>query len=333
MEIAAVVVLLLGLAFAFFNGFHDAGITVGNIVATHGLSPRVALGLATLFNFVGALMGQGIALVVATEVASYNHGTAQLLVVLGGGIAGALIVNVATYFMGVPIASTHVVMGGLAGAWLTVGWEDRPTIMFDETLISLFLMPFLALFATILISQIVIRAVASSPPKPLFKRCRQVNSIMVASLSLAHGSQDAQKIGAVMGLVWTAGLHPGAEVVVGERPWFLVVVTAVALAAGTWFSGWRVARTVSVSMVKLDPVTSAVSNSTAAILMVLSSFVFRLPASMSFVVVGTNLGTARSLRDVRMRPLAKVVAAWALGIPVSAGVATLCTLPFIGLPH
>lgn len=331
MELATLCVLLLGLAFAFFNGFHDAGITVGNIVATHGLSPRVALALATGFNFVGALLGQGIATVVATEVASFPHSSNQLLAVLGGGIAGALLVNVVTYFMAVPIASTHVLMGGLVGAWLVVGWEDRPSIMFDETIISIFIMPFLALFASIVLTRVVFRVVASYPPKPLFKRCRQVNSVMVAGLSLAHGSQDAQKIGAVMGLVWVSGVHPGAEVVMDGRPWTLIVLTAVALAAGTWFSGWRVARTVSVSMVRLDPVTSVISNTTSAVFLSLAAFVFRLPASMSFVVVASNLGTARRRQDIRLRPLMKVVAAWILGIPVASCVAALFTLPLLML--
>ena len=205
MDLATLCVLLLGISFAFFNGFHDAGITVGNIVATHGLNPRVALAMATGFNFVGALLGQGIATVIATEVANFPHSSTQLLAVLGGGLAGALLVNVATYFMAVPIASTHVLMGGLVGAWLVVGWDDRPSIMFDETIISIFIMPIVALFASIVLTRVVLRVVASYPPKPLFKRCRQVNSVMVAGLSLAHGSQDAQKIGAVMGLVWGVG--------------------------------------------------------------------------------------------------------------------------------
>lgn len=331
MDLAIAVVLLLSFAFAFFNGFHDAGIIVGNIVATHGLTPRAALTLATVFNFVGALMGQSIAMVVVTELMTLPHAGDDVVIIIAGGVLGALIVNVVTYFMALPIASTHVLMGGLAGANLVAGWKLEFELLFDGTLLALFVVPLLALAVTLVCTRIVVRIVASAAPKPVYRRSRQLNSVMVAGLALTHGSQDAQKIGGVVAIVWAARMHSETVTLAPERPWLLIVSIALMLAAGTWYSGWRVARTVSASMVHLDPLKSAVANTTATGIMALASFVFSIPASMSFVVVASNLGSVMYKRHVSTHVVVRVVAAWVLGIPVAAAVAALCTLPLLPL--
>lgn len=316
MEVAVAAVIVLGLAFAFVNGFHDSGIIVGNIVATHGLNPRIALALSTVFNFFGALMGQGVAMVVVSELMRLPYPGQSVLLVVAGGLVGALVINIVTYIMALPMSSTHLLLGGLAGAGLTHGM-GRPELLFGTSLPLLIVVPVVACVFAQLVTQVTVRMVASTAPKPLYVRSRQVNSIMVAALALVHGSQDAQKIGAVLALVWATRLDPIAEVVAADRPWFLIVLAAAAMATGTWFSGWRVARTVAVRLMRLDPVTSAISNTCAAVVMGLASFVFQLPSSMSFVVVASNVGTRTRGHQINVRVFTAVTAAWLLGIPVA----------------
>ena len=62
MELAIVIaVVVVALAFDYTNGFHDAANAIATSVSTRALTPRVALTLAAVMNFLGALLGQGVA--------------------------------------------------------------------------------------------------------------------------------------------------------------------------------------------------------------------------------------------------------------------------------
>src|SRR3954451_20284052 len=117
MELATVIaVVVVALAFDYTNGFHDAANAIATSISTRALTPRIALILAAVMNFVGALLGQEVAKTVS-EVISPPEGSHGLGVVLAG-LFGAITWNLITWYFGLPSSSSHALIGGLVGALL-----------------------------------------------------------------------------------------------------------------------------------------------------------------------------------------------------------------------
>lgn len=117
-----IAVVVIALAFDYTNGFHDAANAIATSVSTRALTPRIALTLAALMNFIGALLGQEVAKTVA-DVITIEDANGQLqvgvhhgLVIVMAGLLGAIIWNLITWYFGLPSSSSHALIGGLVGA-------------------------------------------------------------------------------------------------------------------------------------------------------------------------------------------------------------------------
>ena len=62
------IVVGTALAFDFTNGFHDTANAVATSVSTRAMPPRVAVGLASTLNFVGAFLSLSVAATIATGI-------------------------------------------------------------------------------------------------------------------------------------------------------------------------------------------------------------------------------------------------------------------------
>ena len=334
MDFAVVAALSLGLIFAFLNGFHDAGVVTGNAVITRSLTPRQALILSTVFNVLGALMGQGILMAVAATLWSLPQANDDILLVISSALVAGIAIHIVTYLAGLPLSSTNMLFGGLTGAGLAVGFtvDTGPSIIFSESLLALLLAPVAGLILAAVLTTVFTKALANSAPKPLFRRARQIDAIAVAAQSLVHGSLSAQKVGTVLAIAWAARHHAAETVIPNERPVFLIILVAAALGAGTFLSGWRVTRTVSKKFVRLDPVRAAISDAAATATMAVSALAFQLPASSSYMLVGSNLGTQLAVgrRGVDLRILGRIMVTFLLSMPATALLAGLLALPFAG---
>src|SRR6186997_2370767 len=114
MEPVIVVIILVALAFDFLNGFHDAANSIATVVSTRVLSPQKAVLWAAFFNFVAAF-------VMGTHVAkTLGKGMIDLAVVnqhvVLAGLLGAIFWNLITWYYGLPVSSSHALIGGYAGA-------------------------------------------------------------------------------------------------------------------------------------------------------------------------------------------------------------------------
>jgi len=115
MELAIVIaVVVVALVFDYTNGFHDAANAIATSVSTRALTPRIALLLAAVMNFVGAFLGQKVAHTVSDTITppSGAHG----LTVVMAGLLGAIAWNLITWYYGLPVSSSHALIGGYAGA-------------------------------------------------------------------------------------------------------------------------------------------------------------------------------------------------------------------------
>src|SRR5690242_10531716 len=135
-------VILAAMVFDYTNGFHDAANAIATSVSTRALTPRVALAMAAVGNFIGAHFGAEVAKTVGDGLVKLPLGIPSLGVVFAG-VVGAIAWNLITWYFGLPSSSSHALFGGLVGATLfaTEGTVEWGTIL-EKVLIPMVASPF-----------------------------------------------------------------------------------------------------------------------------------------------------------------------------------------------
>jgi PiT family inorganic phosphate transporter len=331
MDLAIVIaVIVVALAFDYTNGFHDAANAIATSVSTRALTPRIALVLAAVMNFVGALLGQEVAHTVSEVITppGGNHG----LVVVLGGLLGAIVWNLITWYFGLPSSSSHALIGGLVGAALAAGGTDLVhwTKIVDKVIIPMVVSPifgFLVAFAVMLAIMWIFRR---RNPHRVFRGFRAAQTLSAAALALGHGLQDAQKtMGVIFLALTTAGYYTNAA---GEPqdglPLWVVIGAAGAISLGTYSGGWRIMRTLGRRIIHLDPARGFAAESVGATVLYTTAFVFHAPISTTHTITSAIMGAGATKRfsAVRWGVARSIVAAWVLTFPMAGLVSAGCYL-------
>jgi len=140
--LATAVVITLAMVFNYTNGFHDAANAIATSVSTRALTPRVALAMAAVMNFVGAFLGQEVADTVGSVI-SPPPGVPGLVIVLAG-LIGAIAWNLITWRFGLPSSSSQALIGGLVGAAIASGTMVEWNTVIDKVVIPMLLSPVVA---------------------------------------------------------------------------------------------------------------------------------------------------------------------------------------------
>jgi PiT family inorganic phosphate transporter len=322
MDLAIVIaVVVVALAFDYTNGFHDAANAIATSVSTRALTPRVALVLAAVMNFVGALLGQEVAHTVS-EVISPGAGNAGLVIVLAG-LLGAIAWNLVTWYFGLPSSSSHALIGGLVGAALTAGAVVHWTTIVDKVLTPMVLSPifgFLAAFAVMLSIMWIFR---KRNPHKVFRGFRMAQTVSAAALALGHGLQDAQK---TMGVIFLTLVVSGYAAPDDDLPLWVVISAASAISLGTYSGGWRIMRTLGRRIIHLDPARGFAAESVGATVLYTTAFVFHAPISTTHTITSAIMGAGATKRfsAVRWGVARSIVAAWVLTFPMAGLAAAGC---------
>lgn len=318
-----VFVVVLALAFAYVNGMHDAATTIATSVATRTLTPAIAVAMAAGFNLVGALLGDRVAQNVAEGIIDPGTGNTALAV-LGSALVGATLWSLLTWRRGVPSSSSHALIGGLAGAGLvasvTVHWSGLVWLL----VLPMVLVPLLALLSSLLLTVALMWLARNSSPSRSHRRFQQFQAISAAALALGHGLQDGQKaLGAIMLALLATGQTGDNQVT-----WWMRLLVACALAAGTAAGGWRIVRTLGRRLCDLDAPRGFAAEAVAASLLYASAYGLGAPVStthtLTAAVVGA--GVSRRVSAVRWRVAREIGFAWVLTPPGAGLLAAGCFL-------
>src|SRR3954449_12315209 len=319
MDLAIVIaVVVVALVFDYTNGFHDAANAIATSVSTRALTPRIALVLAAVMNFVGALLGQEVAHTVS-EVIDPPSGNAGLVVVLAG-LLGAIVWNLITWYFGLPSSSSHALIGGLVGAALVAGAVVHWSTILDKVVIPMVLSPlvgFVLAFALMLSIMWIFRR---KSPHKVFRGFRLSQTVSASALALGHGLQDAQKTMGVIFLVLVAGGHAEAD---DPLPLWVVICAASAISLGTYSGGWRIMRTLGRRIIHLDPARGFAAESVGAGVLYTTAFVFQAPISTTHTITSAIMGAGATKRfsAVRWGVAGSILTAWVLTFP-AAGIAS-----------
>jgi inorganic phosphate transporter, PiT family len=331
-DIIVVIVVATALTFDFTNGFHDTANVVATSISTRAMPPRVAVGYASLLNFVGAFISLEVAATVANDVVSVNANSIGLLAVFGG-LVGAIAWNLVTWYFGLPSSSSHALIGGMVGAVFVA--EGHENVFFQEGILGKVMIP--ALVAPVLafvvggLAIVVLYRIAGRlRPGPVTGGFRFGQVISGGMLALAHGTNDAQKTMGVITLALVANgtLSPDEFHV----PDWVVVSAATAIALGTYVGGWRIIRTMGSRIHKMDAAQGFAAQGAGSTVILAASHV-GFPLSTTHTISGAVIGSgaAKRLSAVRWGVAGNIVVAWILTLPAAAvigGITFLVTRAF-----
>jgi len=317
---AIIVVIVVALAFDYTNGFHDAANAIATSVATRALAPRTALIMAAVMNMIGAFLGTEVASTVGSGIIAAPAGLAGLFVVLAA-LIGAIVWNLITWWLGLPSSSSHALIGGLVGAALasagTVQWGG----VIDKVVIPMVVSPIVGFVLAGLVMLAVLWIFRRARPTRVSRGFRIAQTVSAAAMALGHGLQDAQKtMGVIVLALVVGGYHQGFEI-----PWWVVVLSAGALSAGTYSGGWRIMRTLGRRIIDLDPPRGFAAELTASAVLYTTAFAFAAPISTTQTITSSILGVGatKRLSAVRWNVGGQIAIAWVLTIPAAALTAAL----------
>ncbi len=334
-----VLVVVTALGFDFTNGFHDTANAMATSIATGALKPKAAVALSAVLNLVGAFLSVQVALTVTNAVVKIqtssgapssellaDNGFALLMIVLAG-LIGGIIWNLVTWLLGLPSSSSHALFGGLIGAtvaglgWSAVNWTGDGTKLdgvLGKVILPAVLSPVLAAMVAALGTWMVYRIIGKLVGKATDQGFRWGQIGSASMVSLAHGTNDAQK---TMGVITLALIASGEWTDLDSIPLWVKLSCALAISLGTYLGGWRIIRTVGKGLVEIaSPQGMAAESSSAAVILASSHLGFAL--STTQVATGSILGSGlgRPGAEVRWRVAGRMVVAWVVTMP-SAGVA------------
>jgi len=324
MTLAIVIaVVIIALAFDYTNGFHDAANAIATSVSTRALTPKVALILAAVMNFIGALLGQKVAHTVADTLnlsaADANHA----LVIIMAALLGAITWNLITWYFGLPSSSSHALIGGLVGAALAAG-PDIASVhwktIIDKVLIPMVASPIVGFCAAFAVMLAIMWIFRNRPAARVLRGFRLMQTVSAAALALGHGLQDAQK---TMGVIFLALVASGHATAGDNLPLWVILAAASAISAGTYSGGWRIMRTLGRKIIDLDPARGFSAELVGASVLYTTAFVWHAPISTTHTITSAIMGAGASkrLNAVRWSVAGNIVFAWVSTFPAAGAVA------------
>ena len=316
---ALLITIILTISVVLVNGWTDAPNAIATVVSTRSMTPRTALIMAALMNFLGVLVmtlvNKSVAVTI-TKMVDFGSGGEGLVALCAALIAIVLWAAAAWYF-GIPTSESHALIAGLSGAAIAFhgGINGINGAEWIKVIQGLGLSTILGFSLGFLVVKLI---------GGLFKKLRRARANAVfgrlqiasaAAMAFMHGAQDGQKFMGVflLGLFLAQGQSiPDAFAI---PLWLMVMVSAI-MALGTSIGGYRIIKAVGMDMVKLEKYQGFAADTAAAICLLLASLT-GMPVSTTHTKTTAimGVGAARRLSSVNWRIVGDMVLAWVLTFP------------------
>src|SRR5215208_7022897 len=310
--------IIAALFFDFVNGFHDAANAIATVVGTRVLKPLQAVSMAALSNFIGPFVfGTAIAATVGKGIIQPNFSTAEVIL---AGLVGAIVWDLITWYFGLPSSSSHALIGGLIGSALVFGGIEK-------VLTFLVVSPVLGFVIALAFGILLIYFLKKSHPGKINRVFGKLQIASSAFFSLTHGANDGQKtMGVITALLITGGFLDAENF---EVPIWVILSASIAIAFGTFLGGWRIVKTMAFRITELKPYQGFCAETGGGVILSAMAWL-GIPVSTTHAISGAimGVGTTRRLSAVRWGIGKKIIYAWIITIPASAGISALVLLLF-----
>ena len=322
-DLLLVVVVAVGLAFDFTNGFHDTANYVATWVGTRALSPRVAVAVSAAANLAGAFVTTAVAKTVGKGIIDTGLATEKTVL---AALIGAIAWNLLTWWAGLPSSSTHALIGGLVGAALVqsgsggVQWHG----VWEKVVLPGLASPAIGFALAFALVVVIYRLFFRVPPGVAHRTFRLGQLASGTWVAFTHGANDAQK---TMGVIALA-LYTNGSISSFYIPTWVKVAAGLTIAAGTYAGGWRIIRTLGQRIYTLQPEHGFAAQLAAGSTLWTGTH-YGFPISTTHVVSGSVMGAGATRRfsAVRWGVAGNIVAAWFLTLPAAGLVAAALVYP------
>jgi PiT family inorganic phosphate transporter len=309
------VVIVTALAFDFTNGFHDTANAMATSIATGALKPRTAVLISGVLNVVGAFLSTEVAKTISGGIVDDTLVTPGMIF---AGLVGAILWNLLTWLLGLPSSSSHALFGGLIGAvWVGAG-PDGVNFgkVVEKVLIPAVASPVVAGVAALIATYLAYRLTARARKRSVTKGFRLGQIASASLVSLAHGTNDAQK---TMGVITLTLISAGALGHDAGPPFWVIASAGLAIGLGTYLGGWRIIRTMGKGLTEIrSPQGFAAETASTTVILTSAHLGFALSTTQvaSGSILGAGLG--RRLAEVRWGVAGRMVIAWLITLPAAA---------------
>lgn len=320
MNIALIVTIVLVMAVVFVNGWTDAPNAIATAVSTRVLRPNIAIYIAVVMNFLGALVmtmfNAQVAETISNIVSFEGAGNASQIA-LAASLFAIVTWAVAAWWFGIPTSESHALIAGLTGAAMALGGLGAVNAgEWWKVIIGLVVSTVFGLGGGYIITKIIIlifQYVNRITANKIFTFGQAISAMAMAFL---HGAQDGQKfMGVFMLTLYYNGL-------VGKTdggftiPIWVMVLCSVTMGVGTSVGGMRIIKSVGMDMVKLEKYQGFSADLSAAITLFFSSL-FGIPVSTTHTKTTAIMGAgaAKRLSSVDWSVVRDMVLAWVLTFP------------------
>ncbi|MFI6566452.1 anion permease [Streptomyces sp. NPDC050534] len=312
------IVVVTALAFDFTNGFHDTANAMATTISTGALKPKVAVAMSAALNLVGAFLSVEVANTISKGLVDEAGIRPE---VIFAALVGAILWNLVTWLVGLPSSSSHALMGGLIGATVaSAGFGAvHGDVLVTKVLLPAVAAPIVAGVAAMIGTRLSYTMSRKADGKAAEKGFRTGQIASAGLVSLAHGTNDAQK---TMGVITLALVAGGVVAPDSDPPTWVILSAGLAIALGTYIGGWRIIRTMGKGLTELRPQQGFAAQTSAATAILASSHLgFSL--STTHVVSGSVMGAGLGRKGgvVRWSTATRMLVAWVLTLPAAALVA------------
>ncbi|MEQ1860556.1 MAG: inorganic phosphate transporter [Chthoniobacteraceae bacterium] len=355
-------VILVALVFEYINGFHDTANSIATVVSTKVLTPRSAIGLASITNLLGALWGTAVAKTISSGLVDGKVVETAPEIIIASALLGGIIWNLLTWWFGLPSSSSHALIGGLCGAvvagahgnfgaiiWTKVKvgapwfkWDG----VYHKVIIPMVSSPVAGFVIGMVFTTLLFALVRTWRPAIVSRFFGKAQIVSAAYMGFSHGSNDAQKTMGIICLALIAATKAGtlkeapgwleflrtAPDAVNAIPIWIKVTCAVVMSAGTAAGGWKIIKTMGHKMVKLQPIHGFAAETTAAtVLMAAQSL--GMPVSTTHAISTSIMGVGFAKRPgaLNMPVIQRILMAWVLTLPATALLGYLITRLWLGI--
>lgn len=306
-------IVILAILFDISNGWNDSANAIATVVSTRVLTPAKAVILSACMNILGAFLTTAVAKTIGKDIVDPKAITE---IVVAAALFSGFAWNCAMTWLGLPISASHALIGGLIGASVSYGGVGILNIAGITKIFSaLITSPALGIFFGFVFMKLILKFFGTLPVGVINRNFGKLQILSSSFMALSHGSNDAQK---VMGII-TLSLVSGGYLQSVEVPFWVVLICAVAMGLGTAFGGWKVIKTMGVSMLKLEPVHGFAAETSATVI-ILGASQLGLPVSTTHVIATSimGVGATRRLSAVRWGVAGKIALAWVFTLPACA---------------
>lgn len=308
-------IVILALIFDFTNGFHDTATVVSTSITTRALSPKVAIGMCAIFNFIGAFTSTAVAKTVGDGVVDSTKIPLWVIVCV---LLAAIVWDLLTWYLAIPSSSTCALIGALVGGVIALTWDINSVgwgVLFSKFVIWIFLSPLIGFVVGYVFIIILKKCLFNARPKKVnkvFQRLQIVSGILIA---LDHGANDSQKS---MGII-TMSLVSGGFLSTFDVPIWVIVCCATAMALGTSIGGKKIIKTMGNKVTKLDPAGGFIAQMSSSIVLFVAT-ALHAPVSTTQVMTSSimGIGAEKSLKRVNWGMARSIMWAWIITIPAAS---------------